>query len=146
MQKLDLATLSPEQLVALVNAGLVEAPKGATKTKGKRKTGKSKATKARKTTPETANVTGGFELTRDPRSDEFGVEYGFLKFLDGDENAHSGKLREDDTLGHELVEEIKSYAKAHAVGRSRMRYNVSEGRWQGRMDLFPARLRKLAGI
>jgi hypothetical protein len=131
----DLSKLSKAQLVALVEASGTKAPKAARKAKVAK--GKRSYTK---------HDTESFTLVRDPRSDEFGVEYGILAFCDAEGNAHSGALRVEDTLGHELIEEIKSYARANAVGRAKIRYNRSINAWTGRMDMFPARLRKLAEI
>lgn len=143
---MDLSKLSKAQLVALIDNGAVPGsthnPTVPTEATTKRKAPKAKA-KARAFTK---HVTEQFTLTRDPRSDEFGVDYGILSFCDAEGNAHSGALREDDTLGKELIDEIKTYAKANAVGRARIRYNRKINAWTGRMDMFPERLRKLAGI
>ena len=138
----DLSKLTKAQLLALIAAtgASEDVVEPALKPGRKARKGKSSKPKAY------ANLTEAFTLTRDPRSDEFGVEYGVLAFCDAKGEALSGALREDDTLGHELIEEIKSYAKANAVGRSRVRYNRKLNAWTGRMDMFPARLRKLAGI
>jgi hypothetical protein len=134
----DLSKLTKAQLVALIAEGHAAPSKPARKArKGKAKSSKPKAY---------AELTEAFTITRDPRSDEFGVEYGILAFCDANGNALKGALREDDTLGRELIAEIKDYAKANAVGRSRVRYNRALNAWTGRMDMIPARLRKLAGI
>ena len=133
----DLSKLTKAQLLALVQAGTTTTARPAKAAKAKKAKGKRSYTK---------HLTESFTLSRDPRSDEFGAEYGILAFCDAEGNGHTAALREDDTLGKELIEEIKSYAKANAVGRSRIRYNRSINAWTGRMDMFPARLRKLAGI
>lgn len=136
----DLSKYTKAQLLAMVEAGSTTA-------KPARKARKAKAAKAPKGKRSyTKHLTESFTLSRDPRSDEFGVEYGVLAFCDAEGNAHTAALREDDSLGKELIEEIKSYARANAVGRSKIRYNRSINAWTGRMDMFPARLRKLAGI
>jgi hypothetical protein len=137
----DLSKLTKAQLLALIAQGSADAPE--IKVNKGRKTAKGKTPKRALTV---ANVTEAFTLTRDPRSDEFGVEYGILAFCDANGNALVGKLAEDDTLGRELIAEIKDYAKANAVGRSRIRYNRKLNAWTGRMGMFPARLRDLAGI
>ncbi len=137
----DLSKLTKAQLVALItqgSAGDVVAPA--------RVKAKAPKAKARGKRSFTKHLTESFTLERDPRSDEFGQEYGILAFCDSEGNAHTGALREDDTLGKEMIEEIKTFAKANAVGRAKIRYNRSINSWTGRMDMFPARLRKLAGI
>lgn len=135
----DLKKLTKAQLVALIERTSTTEPKA----RASKPARKAKGRKAKAFTP---NKTTGFSIDRDPRSDEFGIEYGILRFLDDDDKPHTGALREDDTLGKELIEEIKSYAKANAVGRSRVRYNRALNAWTGRMDMLPARLRKLAGL
>ena len=139
----DLSKLTKAQLMEALTTAIAAAN---VETKPARKARKGKTTKAKGKRAHTANVTEAFSLTRDPRSDEFGVEYGVLEFLDGNDKPHTGALREDDTLGQELIAEIKSYAHENAVGRSKIRYNRKLNAWTGRMDMFPARLRKLAGI
>ena len=132
----DLSKLTKAQLLALVEASGTTAR---TPAKGKRVKAKGKRSF-------TKHVTDAFTLTRDPRSDEFGSEYGILAFCDAEGNAHTAALREDDVLGKELIEEIKTFARENAVGRAKIRYNRKINAWTGRMDMFPTRLRKLAGI
>ena len=142
----DLGKLSKAQLLALIEASGTtarNAPKGA-RAASKAKAAKAKAPRGKRSF--TKHVTESFLLSRDPRSDEYGVDYGILAFCDAEGGAHTAALREDDVLGHELIEEIKTYAKTNAVGRAKIRYNRKINAWTGRMDMFPARLRKLAGI
>ena len=142
---IDYTKLTKAQLIAIVNAGPASGAQAERKAR--------KAPKAKVAKPEikrTQNVTEAFTIVQDRRASlpecEWAQGYSELAFCDAEGNPHTGALREDDALGHELIEEIKSYAKANAVGRSKMRYNRAIGAWVGRTEMFPARLRKLAGI
>ena len=136
----DLSKLTKAQLMALVAASGTTASRP-------RKGAKSKATKATKRTP---HVTDGFTLVTDRRAGtegcEWASEYAELEFCDAEGKPHTGALREDDSLGQEMIAEIKTYAKNNAIGRSRVRYNRKINAWTGPLAMFPERLRKLAGI
>ena len=138
----DLSKLTKAQLVALIDSTHT-APTGL-KDKAPRKARKSKATK------HTPNLTESFTLVADRRAGTEGCEwasdYAELAFCDAEGKAHTGALREDDTLGNELRAEIKDYAKANPIGRSRVRFNRKINAWTGPLAMFPPRLRKLAGI
>jgi hypothetical protein len=77
----------------------------------------------------------------------WGVDHAFLRFHGDDNVAHpiGSKLDTNDTAGLELVQEIKDYAKANRVGNSKVRFDPSLGAWKGRADMFPPRLRTIAG-
>ncbi len=141
----DLSKLTKKQLLALIEgAGDVVAPAGEVKV------GLKRGSKAPKPRSFTKHPTESFTLVTDRRAGTEGCEwasdYAELAFCDAEGNAHTGALREDDVLGKEMIEEIKSYAKANAIGRSRVRYNRKINAWTGPLAMFPARLRKLAGI
>ena len=143
----DLGKLSKAQLLALIEASGTtarNAPKGA------RAASKAKAAKRGTPAKRTAHVTDAFTLVTDRRAGtegcEWAADYAELAFCDAEGNAHTGALREDDALGQELIAEIKTYAKANAIGRSRVRYNRKINAWTGPLAMFPARLRKLSGI
>ncbi len=135
----DYSKLTKKELLLLVSAGSTTARVPA-----------ARKSKARTATKRTKNLTEAFTIVTDRRAGTEGCEwasdYAELAFCDSDGKAHSGALREDDVLGKELIAEIKSYAKANAIGRSRVRYNRKINAWTGPLAMFPARLRKLAGI
>ena len=139
----DLSKLTKAQLLAIVAASGTTAPKATRKTTRKAKCAKSKIAR-------TPHVTDGFTLVTDRRAGtegcEWASEYAELEFCDAEGKPHTGALREDDALGKEMIAEIKTYAKENAIGRSRMRYNRKINAWTGPLAMFPARLRKLAGI
>jgi hypothetical protein len=102
----------------------------------------------------TAPLTTGVSMERRPESFEgvggkapWGVDHALLRFHGENDVCHGigSKLDTADATGLELVEEIKSYAKANRVGNSKVRFDPSLGAWKGRADMFPPRLRKIAG-
>lgn len=148
-QMTDYSKLTKAQLVALAEASSTTA-------RVARKAPKAKAAKRGEPAKRTQNVTESFTLVTDRRAgtpegtnargEDWASKYAELAFCDAEGNAHVGALREDDVLGIELREEIKSYAKANPSGRSRMRFNRKIGAWTAPLVMFPPRLIKLAGI
>ncbi len=101
-----------------------------------------------------APLTTGVSMERRPESFEsiggksaWGVDHALLRFHGADDKPHGigSRLSEDDTVGLEMVETIKAYAKANRVGNSKVRFDPSLGAWKGRADMFPPELRKVAG-
>ena len=140
----DLSKLTKAQLLALIDNGstTTAAPIAMSSTKRKAKTAKKRSF--------TKHLTESFTLVTDRRAGNEGFEwasdYAELAFCDAEGNAHTGALREDDTLGKNLIEEIKTFARENAIGRSKVRYNRKINAWAGPLAMFPARLRKLSGI
>ncbi len=98
--------------------------------------------------------TTGVSMERRPESFEgvggkapWGVDHAFLRFHGENDAAHAVgcRLAEDDEAGLAMVAEIKDYAKANRVGNSKVRFDATLGAWKGRADMFPPRLRKIAG-
>ena len=103
-----------------------------------------------------APLTTGVSMERRPESFEgvngkspWGVDHALLRFhSDGEgEPSHAigSRLAENDEAGLAMVEEIKAYASENRVGKSKVRFDASLGAWKGRADMFPPRLRKIAG-
>jgi len=94
-----------------------------------------------------APMTAGISMTRRPESADWGTDHALLRFHDSANTAHAigTRLNPEDTTGLELVEEIKSYASANRVGKSKIRFDAVLGAWKGRADMFPPRLREIAG-
>jgi hypothetical protein len=105
------------------------------------------AKKSKKPKRPMAPHTTGILMERRKDSGAWGVDSAFLRFCGADDAPHAigTRLDPEDTVGHELVTEIKTYAKEHTVGNSRMRFDVKAGAWKGRADMFPPRLREIAG-
>ena len=112
---------------------------------------KAKAAKKPKRTPladrPIAPLTTGVSMERNPKSEDWGTDYAFLRFHGEDDKAHGIGTRLDpkDEAGLALVEEIKAYAKEHRVGNSKVRFDPKIGAWKGRADMFPPRLLTIAG-
>ena len=107
-----------------------------------------------------APLTTGVSMERRPESfesvngkDPWGVDHALLRFhsdsgtegVDGPSHAIGSRLDPSDATGLEMVEEIKAYAAANRVGKSKVRFDATLGAWKGRADMFPPRLRTIAG-
>ena len=134
-----------QELQAALKSAKAEAK--AAKTKGKRK-------RVPLADRPVAAMTTGVSMERRPESFEsvngksaWGVDHAFLRFHGDDDKPHAvgSRLDPEDTVGLEMVEEIKDYAKANRVGNSKVRFDPTLGAWKGRADMFPPRLRKIAG-
>jgi hypothetical protein len=128
------------ELEALVEHFMKDAKTAGAKVKS------AKAT--RKRTPRAeipvANLTVGISMERRPQSAEWSVDHALLRFHDAEDKPLRGRLSAEDTMGHELRKEIVAYAKAHRVGKAKIRFDVDLGAWKGRADMFPPRLLALA--
>ncbi len=114
----------------------------------------AKSKKAKKRVPASdrpmAPMTTGVSMERRPESAEWGVDHALLRFHSGEGDntpAHAigTRLNPDDATGFELRDEIMAYAKAHRVGKAKIRFDQNLGAWKGRADMFPPRLRTAAG-
>ena len=159
---MDISKLTREQLVSIIEQVMVQEASetkaiATSPTKAKRgRKAKAQAAPASagkgKAAPKCPELTEAFTIEPDRRASDpatpWASEYSELRFCDANGNGHplGHALRDDDVLGKELVEEIKTYAQANRVGNSKIRYNRKIGAWVGRTDMFPARLRKLAGV
>jgi hypothetical protein len=105
------------------------------------------AKKAAKPKRPLANHTTSVSMERRPESAEWRVDSAYLRFHGADDAPHAigTRLDPEDTVGLELVKEIKAYAAENRVGTSKMRYDVKIGAWKCRADMFPPRLRDIAG-
>ncbi len=101
-----------------------------------------------------APMTTGVSMERRPESFEgvggksaWGVDHALLRFHGEDDKPHAigSRLNPEDEQGLAMVEEIKAYAAANRVGKSKVRFDASLGAWKGRADMFPTRLLKIAG-
>jgi len=161
---MDISKLTRAQLVQVIEQALMasgssplamvdESPTAAKPKRGRKaKAQAAPASAGKGKAPKCPELTEAFTIEPDRRASDpatpWASEYSELRFCDANGNGHplGHALRDDDVLGKELVEEIKAYAQANRVGNSKIRYNRKIGAWVGRTDMFPARLRKLAGV
>jgi hypothetical protein len=115
------------------------APKATKRAKGKRRSGKAKATTPRKV----ANTLSFLHMERDAYAHDAPAEYVYVRFYDSDGKQLDGSLREDDQAAQDLRAAFKSDAckREGATGRvSKLRWSPKQGAWKGMRDLFPAQV------
>jgi len=92
-----------------------------------------------------APLTKGISMALNPKSATWAEDYAFLRFHGEDNEPHpiGCRLDPNDTVGHELRDEIMAYARAQGC---KARFKAEIGAWHAPVRAFPPRLRKIAGF